>query len=247
METNQSKAKYEELMRAYCTNREVSLRNELLGHYMYIAQIAAKKFSGRGIEFDDLLQTASLALIKAMERFDCNRDVQFSTFATPCVIGEIKNYFRDKSRTVRLPRRNGEMLKRMESACEQLTAELETQPRPDQIAARMGVNTEVVHELLEMRSRTQMISLDELMPDLDGEKSYADIVGDNEPAYIDIENKDFFERIMGELEESEQLLLKMRYIENRSQREVASRMGVSQMYISRMERRIITKIRQFIS
>jgi len=102
----------EELLRKYCETRDIKLRNELVDHYLYIAEIIAKKFANRGVEYDDLFQVASLALIKALERYDIAKGYKFSSFATPTIIGEIKNYFRDKSRIIRLPRKENEMIKK---------------------------------------------------------------------------------------------------------------------------------------
>lgn len=101
------------LFSEYSQTRDVEVRNELITRYLYIAEIAAKKFAGRGVDYEDLYQVASLALVKAIERFEPERGIKFSSYATPSLIGEIKNYFRDSSRVMRLPRRDTEQLKRM--------------------------------------------------------------------------------------------------------------------------------------
>lgn len=246
MEETLLKKNYTDLLHQYCVSRDIDLRNELLDHYIYIAEIAAKKFLNRGIEYDDLFQIASLALIKALERFDCSRDIKFSTFATPCVIGEIKNYFRDKSRIVRIPRRDGELLKKITTVAEELAVKLGIQPKVEQIAAELGIPTETVHEILEMRSQIQIVSLDSAVSGTDGEITFFDSYGVEDSSYAEIENRDFFARVMKELSEEEKELILARYQRGESQRQLAERMGVSQMYVSRLERRIIEKLRHHV-
>lgn len=246
MEQQRIAADTDALLQQYCRTRDVSLRNELLSRYSYIAQIAAKKFSSRGVEFEDLQQTAVLALLKALERFDCTRDIKFSTFATPCVIGEIKNYFRDKSRIVRLPRRNSEMLRQMEQATDELVGELGDQPKAWQIAEKMGVSVETVHELMEIRSRLRILSLDTPVSGEDGDWSIEDTIGQEDPSYLDVENQDLLKKVFQELSPREQALLSDRYLKGKSQRTLAQELGVSQMYISRLERRVLEKVRRYL-
>lgn len=237
---------YDMLLQQYCVDHDVHLRNKLLEHYLYIAEIAAKKFSNRGIEYDDLFQVASLALLKALERFDYSRDIKFSSFATPCVIGEIKNYFRDKSRIVRVPRRSGELLKKILNTADELAGKTGVQPKMEQIAAELGIDTETVHEILEMRSQMQVLSLDNTVSNTDGELTFFDTYGAEDPSYMEIENRDFFLRAMEELTAEEKELILARYQYGVSQRQLADKIGVSQMYISRMERKILEKLRHHL-
>ena len=235
---------YDELMLEYCRTRDITLRNELLNHYLFIAEIAAKKFVGRGVDYDDLLQVASLALIRALERFDCTRNVKFGSFATPSVIGEIKNYFRDRSRSIRLPRRATELLKRLYEVQEAFTARMDRPPRPEEIAREMEVPIETVYELMEAKASSQILSLDETVQGQDGERSLADLIGTESDEYISIENADFLKRSMSQLTEEERSVLIERYVHHKSQRSIAEDLGVSQMYVSRLERRVLTKLRE---
>ncbi|MEL7608457.1 MAG: sigma-70 family RNA polymerase sigma factor [Bacillota bacterium] len=248
MENHQAKSECNDIrIQEYCRTRDLSLRNELVDEYLYIAKIAAKKFAGRGVEYDDLLQTATLALIKALERYDHTRNVMFSTFASPCVIGEIKNYFRDKSRSIRLPRRNGELLKQVEKVVDSLAAELGAQPKPGQVAERMNISVELVHELMEARSRSYVVSLDDPIGESDDSGwSISDTMGTEEAAYSIVEDKDFFNRIMDDLSIPEQQFIKQRYINGNSQKEIALAMNVSQMYVSRMEKKLIERLRKYL-
>ncbi len=235
---------YDRLMFEYCETRDISLRNELLNHYLFIAEIAAKKFVGRGVDYDDLLQVASLALIRALERFDCTRNVKFGSFATPSVIGEIKNYFRDRSRSIRLPRRATELLKKLYEVQESLTARMDRPPRPEEIAREMEVPIETIYELMEVRASSQILSLDETVQGQDGERSLADLIGTESEEYISIENADFLKRSLSQLTEEERGVLIERYVNHKSQRTIAEDLGVSQMYVSRLERRVLTKLRE---
>ena len=235
---------YDQLMFEYCRTRDIALRNELLNHYLFIAEIAAKKFVGRGVDYDDLLQVASLALIRALERFDCTRNVKFGSFATPSVIGEIKNYFRDRSRSIRLPRRATELLKKLYEVQETLTSRMDRPPRPDEIAREMEVPVETVYELMEVRASSQILSLDETVQGQDGERSLADLIGTESDEYISIENADFLKRSLSQLTEEERGVLIERYVHHKSQRTIAEDLGVSQMYVSRLERRVLTKLRE---
>ena len=130
------------LLAEYCRTRDINLRNELISRYLYIADIISKKFSNRGIEYDDLYQVASLALLKALERYDITKGFKFSSFATPTIVGEIKNYFRDKSRMIRLPRKESEYIKKIENAKTYLSNSLGRSPTPDEIAEYLGITSE---------------------------------------------------------------------------------------------------------
>lgn len=238
---------HEALLQKYCKTRNLELRNELLEHYLFIAEIAAKKFVGRGVDYDDLFQVASLALIRALERFDCSREIKFGSFATPSVIGEIKNYFRDRSRTIRLPRRMTEMMKKFYEAEENFINTNGRSPQPDELASELNVSIENIYELIEAKSNMQMLSIDETVPVQDGMRSLADVLGEESEAYLSIENADFVNRSLSSLTTQEREIIIMRYIQRKSQRAVAEIMGVSQMYISRLERRVLAKLRELIS
>lgn len=235
---------HDEKLYEYCKTRDIGLRNDLLNHYLFIAEIAAKKFVGRGVDYDDLLQVASLALIRALERFDCTRNVKFGSFATPSVIGEIKNYFRDRSRSIRLPRRATELLKKLYEVQEAFTGRMDRPPRPEEIAGEMDIPVETVYELMEARASSQILSLDETVQGQDGERSLADLIGEESEEYVSIENADFLRRSLSQLTGEERSVLIERYVNHKSQRSIAEDLGVSQMYISRLERRVLTKLRE---
>lgn len=234
----------EEMLREYCKTRDIKLRNELVKHYLYIAEIIAKKFVNRGVEYDDLFQVASLSLIKALERYDITKGYKFSSFATPTIIGEIKNYFRDKSRIIRLPRRENEMIRKIESAKSHLYNQLGRSPKPEEIADYLNISTEEVLELMESSYSTNIASLDQYI-DKDEETNLMDVVGKDEKNYSLIEDKDFIDRMIQGLSETEKKVIHERFYNERSQRDIAEELGVSQMFISRMERKLLERFRAY--
>jgi len=233
------------LLAEYCKTRDIDLRNELAGRYLYIAEILSKKFSNRGIEYDDLYQVASLALLKALERYDITKGYKFSSFATPTIVGEIKNYFRDKGRIIRLPRKESELVKKTESARTYLSNQLGHSPTPTEIGEYLGITSERVLELMESNYETKTASLDYYI-DTEGETDLMSMIGREEKDYRRIEDKDFIDRVMETLDDKERKVITERFYDGKSQREIAEEMGVSQMYISRMERRILERFRRYL-
>jgi RNA polymerase sigma-B factor len=238
----EKKEKIEDMLAEYCETRDIELRNKLASEFLYIAEIIAKKFTNRGIEYDDLFQVASLALLKALERYDIKKGYKFSSFATPTIVGEIKNYFRDKSRLIRLPRKESEYIKKIEIAKTQLFNQLNRTPTPEEIGDYLGISSEQVLELMESSYATKTASLDFYI-DNEGETDLMSVIGQEEKYYRLVEDKDFIQRVMSTLDEQERKVITERFYKGRSQREISEEMGVSQMYISRMERRILERFR----
>lgn len=235
----------DQLMALYAEDNAQEVRNVLVERYLYIAEIVAKKFANRGVDFDDLFQVASMALIKAIERFDMSKGFKFSSFATPTIVGEVKNYFRDKSRIIRLPRRQSEYLKKMESIKATLIQQLGRIPMPAEIAKSMAISLEDVLELMESSHSTNIASLDFYI----GEENDTDlmaIVGSEEADYERVLNHDFIERVMSTMTELEQKIITERFFNERSQRDIAQEIGVSQMYISRTERKLLSKFKLYL-
>ncbi|MGI6705345.1 MAG: sigma-70 family RNA polymerase sigma factor [Clostridia bacterium] len=235
----------DELLLQYSQTRDIKIRNELINRYLYIAEIIAKRFVNRGVEYDDLFQVASLALIKALERYDISKGYKFSSFATPTVIGEIKNYFRDRSRLIRLPRKDSEQIKKMEMAKNQLSHQLGRSPKAEEIAEYLNISTEQVLELMESSYATRLASLDHYI-DEDGETDLLQMIGHEEKQYSLLEDRDFLEKSMRGLGELEKKIIYERFYNEKSQREIAESIGVSQMYVSRLERRILERFRRML-
>lgn len=240
-------AEYEGLLHEYCLNRsDVRLRDRVFEAFLPLASMVARKFSGRGVDYDDLFQVGSLALFKALERFDPEKGVKFVTFATPTVVGEIKNFFRDKSRLISLPRRSGALIKKLEEAKAALTSELERTPTAQELADYVGETLEIVLETLEMQGAVSPVSLDAAASDDDEEFNLYSVLGAEDGGYQNVVMQDMLRRALVQLSDMERQIIEERFFHNRSQREVAEKMGVSQMTISRNERKAIEHFRELI-
>ena len=230
-----------ELFREYKATGDVSLRNEIVEKYLFIASVLAKKFVGRGVEYDDLFQVASLALLKGVDRFEPDKGLQFSTFITPTITGEIKNYFRDRSRLVHLPRRVAELRVAIKRAGEELFAQTGRKPTAKELAEKLGVSEEEILRCLEAGG---VVSLDNTVDSESDNMSFHEILPAADDVFEDVENRDAVESALKTLSEKERELVSLRFGQELSQVETARRMGVSQMNISRMERKILQKLKE---
>ena len=235
-----------QLLIEYSRTHSEALLDEICRQYLPLVGAIARRFSGRGVDYDDLYQVAALALVKAVQRFDADKGVQFSTYVTPTIVGEVKNYFRDKSRTITLPRRSGALLKQIEAAREKLTHTLMRSPTVDELAAETGETAFVILETLEMRGAMTPISLDTSSTPADENLTIQAVLGQDEAGYETVETQDAVRQIMASLPENERQLLKMRYFDGLSQRDVALRLGISQMTVSRLEKKALMRARELI-
>ena len=235
-------AEVERLLLLYAQTRRTEYRDRVIEAHLYIAEIIARKFSGRGVDYDDLYQVAALALFKAADRFDLERGIQFSSFVTPSMVGEVKNYFRDKARSIRPPRRSSELARMVEKVRGELTHALQRSPRVEEIAEAAGLTEDEVLEGLEA-GNSQPVSLDMQTTSDDEELTLAHAIGTEEKGYSDFETADQLKRGMAQLNERQREVIMLRFFENLSQREVADRLGISQMSVSRAERAALEQLR----
>ena len=156
----------------YRENQDLNIRNEIVSRYIYLAEILAKKFVNRGVEYDDLYQVACMALINAVERFDVNANVKFVSFATPTIIGEIKRYFRDKASVIRVPRRIYEIYQKVNQAREKLMQKNGRVPRVDEIAEYLNLSEETILEIIESWNVYKIQSFDQTVYDDDDLELY---------------------------------------------------------------------------
>ncbi|MBB6218045.1 RNA polymerase sigma-B factor [Anaerosolibacter carboniphilus] len=240
------KATEKELFKQYAETKNKDIRNELVNRYLYIAEILSKKYVNKGIEYEDIFQVASLGLIYAIERFDLSRGFEFSSFATPTIIGEIKKYFRDKGWSIRVPRRIQELSKKVNAARIALNQTLQRTPRIEDIAEYLECTEEQVLEAMEASQVYTPKSLD-LSYDSNGDDKdlqLMDLVGEDDKHFDVIENRDFIQKCMDKLNEVEIKIIRDRFFYNKTQIQVADEIGVSQMTISRMEKKAIEKFRK---
>lgn len=235
--------KMSELFARYKETGDVALRNQIAEKYLYIADILAKKFTGRGVEYDDLRQVAALALVRGIDRFDPDMGMQFSTFITPTITGEIKNYFRDKSRMVKIPRRLGEISAAVKKFADEYAASEGEKPSVRKIAKALSLSEEDVVQALEIGGT---LSLDGMATDDEGEndRSLYALLSGGEEEYEAFETKQTLSAAMRDFSDTEKALVKFRYVDELSQSETAKRLGVSQMFVSRMERKLLEKLRE---
>lgn len=235
-----------ELFQLYSENRDLSIRNELIKRHMYITEILAKKYINKGIEYEDIYQVASLGLIYAIERFDVDKGFEFSSFATPTIIGEIKKYFRDKGWSVRVPRRIQELSKKINVAKSKLQQDLQRIPKVSDIAEYLNVSEEEVIEAMEASQVYTPKSLDVTYDTSGDDKDIQlqDIIGRDDKTFDTIENKDFINMCLKKLNKVEIKIVNDRFFDNKTQIQVADELNVSQMTVSRMEKKIIKKFRK---
>jgi RNA polymerase sigma-B factor len=207
------------------------LRNQLVEEHLGLAHQLARRFTNRGEPYDDLVQVASMALVKSVDRFEPDRGVEFSTFATRTIIGELKRHFRDKGWAIRAPRRIQELYLAVRPAAETLTQELGRPPTVVEIAASVGASEESVLEALEAGQRYRTASID--APDRqDG--SLALRLGQVDGGYAGTDDRMLLALSMADLPEREQTIIKLRFVDGLTQSEIAAQVGLSQMHVSRL-------------
>lgn len=226
-----------EMFSQYRKTGDIRIRDEIVSYYIYIAEILSRKFVNRGIEYDDIYQVACMGILYAVERFDAGRGVRFATYATPTVLGEIRKYFRDKGSFVRIPRRLYEVFYRAEKI-----KRVSNGISNEEIARIMGIPEQTLDTINETGDLSFIKSL-EYEALADGEMSLSNVVGAEDNHYLMIEDRDFIKYCTDNLTSEENLFVKYRYYEEKSQKDIAEIFGTSQMQISRMEKKLLKKLR----
>lgn len=224
--------------------RRQKARDRLVTLHLPLVEHLAKRFRNRGEPYDDLVQVATIGLIKAIDRYDPARGVEFSTYATPTIIGEIKRWFRDKGWAVRVPRRLQELRLSIGTATASLTQELGRSPTVGELAEQIGISEDEVLEGLESATAYSTLSLD--APDsTDGEgPAVLDNIGQEDDALLDVENREALKPLLSRLNERERRILMLRFFAGMTQSQIAEDVGISQMHVSRLLARTLAKLRQ---
>jgi RNA polymerase sigma-B factor len=234
----------DERFAAYRRNHDRRLRDELVEEHAPLAQFLARRFASRGEPIDDLVQVALVGLLKAVERFDPGRGLQFSTFATPTILGELKRHFRDRGWAVRVPRRVQELHLQLGRIVATLGQEQGRSPTPREVAERAGVSEEEVLEAMEAGSLYRLVSLDGPATRDDDEASeLVACLGDEDPEFEQIERRAELDVMLGVLPDRERRIVELRFFEGLTQSEIAERVGVSQMHVSRLLARSLELLR----
>lgn len=227
----------------FAESRDPGLRDELIEAHLGLAEYLARRFGNRGEPLDDLVQVASVGLLKAVDRFDPERAVEFSTYATHTIVGELKRHFRDKGWAVRAPRRMQELYLRLGKIVGTLSQELGRSPTIQELALEAQVSEEEVLEALEAGQAYRFASLDAPSPgDEDGDSMGAHL-GSEDSGMIDAEHRASLSPLIAKLPQREQTILHLRFFEGLTQSEIASRLGISQMHVSRLLARSLAQLR----
>jgi RNA polymerase sigma-B factor len=232
-----------ELLRRWHEDGERTARSELAERMLPLARSLARRYAGKGEPLDDLEQVASLGLLKAIDRFDVSRDVRFATFAVPTIAGELKRHFRDRGWMLRVPRDIQELSARVVRCRESLSREHGRSPTVEEVARALGAGVEQVLEALRAADAYRMMSLDEPLADGAGA---LDAIGGDDEGFELAEHRVMLRRGLAGLGEREREIVRLRYYEGLTQREIAREVGVSQMHVSRLIRRSIDSMRDSI-
>ncbi|MDD3214159.1 MAG: sigma-70 family RNA polymerase sigma factor [Eubacteriales bacterium] len=230
------------VLERYAATRAPALRDELVESYLPLARAVARRFDGRGAEREDLEQVASIALLKAIERFDPGRGFRFVTYAIPTIAGDVRNYLRDKASGMRVPRDARQKLYKMQQIREQFEREEFREPSAKELAAAMEITPDELLMLLDLRNQTDITSLDAPVNE-ENDADLSAMLGNNDAGFERVEQAQWMEWILSKVDDQERKLLTLRYRDRLGQRETARQLGVSQMQVSRMERRVLARLR----
>lgn len=222
----------------------VKLREQLVDQYIGLVEFLARRFRNRGEPLEDLVQVGTIGLLKAIERFDLDREVEFSTYATPTVVGELKRHFRDKGWAVRVPRRLQELHLELSKVVSELGQEIGRSPTVAEIAQYTGQSEETVLEGLEIAQAYNFTSLDAPIDAEDGTTSFADQLGSEDEHLENLEYRASLAPEMEKLPERERRILYFRFYKGMTQSEIADRLGISQMHVSRLLNRTLMHLRE---
>jgi RNA polymerase sigma-B factor len=225
--------------------RRLGARDALVEQHLPLVEHLARRFRNRGEPYDDLVQVATIGLIKSVDRFDLERGVEFSTYATPTIVGEIKRHFRDKGWAVRVPRRLQELRLSLASATSELSQKQGRSPTVAELAAHMRITEEEVLEGLESANAYSTLSLDagdsgsgdEPMP-------VADTLGSEDESLEGVEYRESLKPMLEQLPPREKKILMLRFFKNMTQSEIANEIGISQMHVSRLLARTLAQLRE---
>ena len=220
----------------------MALRNKLVTGYLPVVQHIARRFAGRGEPVDDLEQAGTVGLLNAVDRFDPERGIDFLSYAVPTITGEVRRHFRDRTWSMRVPRRLKDLQSSINGAVGPLSQELGRAPRPSEIAARLGIPAEEVVEGLDAQQAYRSTSLDELVSGAD--TALTDTLGVADAELDKVEYRQTLAPLLDELPERERTILVLRFFGNMTQTQIADRVGISQMHVSRLLAQTVAGLRR---
>ncbi len=218
-------------------------RDDLVRLHLALVEHCARRFRNRGEPFEDLVQVGTIGLLKSIDRFDVDRGVEFSTYATPTIIGEIKRHFRDKGWAIRVPRRLQELRMQIGTASAELTQSLGRSPTPRELAERLDCSVEDILEGIESSNAYATLSLDAGDSDEDGATTMLDAMGADDENLEHVEIRESIKPLLDQLPSREKRILLLRFFKNMTQSQIAEEIGVSQMHVSRLLTRTLEQLR----
>jgi RNA polymerase sigma-B factor len=236
------KPEVKRLFRQLQATSDAEIRNRLIEAHLGLVEYLARRFAGRGEPLDDLVQVATIGLVKAVDRFDPGRQVEFSTYATPTIVGELKRHFRDKGWAVRVPRRLQELNLRLGSVISQLSQDLQRSPTVAEIATAADATEDEVLEALDSAHAYSLISLDAGASE-EG-LSYHEQIGDEDEALGALEERLSVAPLLRQLSPRERRMLHLRFFKGLTQSEIATELGISQMHVSRLLGKTLAALRE---
>ncbi len=236
-----------ELFRQYKATGDPEGRDQLIVSHLNLVRFLASKFKNRGEPLDDLIQVGTIGLIKAIDRFDPSRGLEFTTYATPTILGEIKRHFRDKGWSVRVPRRLQELSAKVNQANDELTNELSRSPSVEEIAKRVGASVDDVLEAMESSSAYSSVPLEGGgSSDDDDAPSVIDHYATEDENLAASDDRIVLEDAIRDFSPREKDVIRMRFFEGMTQVEIAERLGISQVQVSRLLRRTLRRVQDKI-
>jgi RNA polymerase sigma-B factor len=232
-----------ETFAAYARTGDVVLRDQLVASYMGLAAYLARRFANRGQPLEDLTQVAALGLLKAVDRFDPGLEIEFSTYATTTIVGELKRYLRDKGWAVRAPRRMQELYLNLSQVVDTLGQELGRSPTIAELATEVESSEEEVLEALEAGQAYRFASLDAPKADSEAGEAVGDALGSEDEELARAEQRATLAPLLGRLPARQRQIVHLRFFEGLTQSEIARRLGISQMQVSRLLTRSVAQLR----
>jgi len=234
----------------YCRTHDKDLRDTIIKENLNLVHFIAKKFANRGESLEDLVSVGTIGLLNAIDRFDPSRGIRFATFATPTIMGEIKRHFRDKGWAIKVPRRLQELNMAANKAVESLTSELERVPTIEEIAIKIDHSVEDTIEALELGHMYDLKSLETDNSNGndsdDSRTALEDYIGEDDHSIIEFTDNERIEDVLNHLNPRERTIILLRFFKGMSQADVARKLDISQMHVSRIQHKALQKLRNLV-
>ncbi|MBQ1396794.1 MAG: sigma-70 family RNA polymerase sigma factor [Eubacterium sp.] len=236
----------QELFEDYKHDPTIEKRNAIVEKNLYMVDILIRKYLGKGVDYDDLYQIGALALVSAVERFDPDKGFEFSSFATPTILGEIKKYFRDKQWSLKVPRRLKEIAAKVQEVKDSFYSKYQRTPTVEELAEETGFTPEQIIEALDGSKAYGTFSLDKTFDEAgeDGDNTFLErYTGFDDAGYDRVEMAELIRKVVDTFNDQYKFIFRERFLNNRSQSDIAKELGVSQMTVSRAEKNMIKRFR----